>query len=381
LNRKGFTVTELLIYIALLGLVSLLIGKQFKSLTDNYAKGKQVSRQQSDARDVVTMISREIRNTGLKVYLQSSGTDSYTRVVAPGVINGSGDSSSFTHTQGDPGDGLTILKAHLSSAGALLGIDTVHYYLEGNSLRREYRTAGSSPAISTIAENIYALQFRYGILGSSEQLLDETPLSSPSVKWSLTNQTGTAPSRTDQTNSITLSFTAAATGRLEHSTSFSVTADSKYAILLMINAEYGFPKQLDSLRFAFRNTGGVTIASEPFLPWCDSLWITVPVPTTSAQTYATIDYHAKGAGTLTIKGIEVKCIESGVYTWSDNPSTSADKKNVRAIRMYMLIRSDQKAAAGDGSAVNVGEISVSRSADYAWRLYTETIETPNNGIF
>ena len=68
MNKKGVTFIELLIYIALLAIISLLIGRQFKLLIGNYSSGKRVTKLQTDSRDILGLMVREIRNTGVKTY-------------------------------------------------------------------------------------------------------------------------------------------------------------------------------------------------------------------------------------------------------------------------------------------------------------------------
>jgi prepilin-type N-terminal cleavage/methylation domain-containing protein len=384
LNKHGFTLVELLVYIVLFAIISLFVGKQFKALVDNYASGKRVSKQQLDSRDIVAAMSREIRNTGLKVYLHNVATDSYTRTVAPGVVASATDNSSFIHKQGDPGDTLQIFAARLSSTGEWLNaVDTIKYYLDGTTLMREYKTTGSSQT-GIFADNVFALQFAYGICASSDILFNETPMTiSPTTVWTRNIVTGSPkPDVSYGTNSIILTFSAgAATGNLKYTTALSVTANRSYSILLQAVSSNGFPDNLDWLRFVFATGSGTILGSEKFRPFSDNTQITVAVTASAtSDAYAILEYSAKGTGTLEIKGIKATCTKLGAYTWSNNPSAS-EKLNVKAIQIFLLTRSSGKAGAKTTTPITVGEVSVQRSGSYSWRLTTETVEVPNNNVF
>ena len=183
MNRKGVTLIELVIYIALLTIISLLIGKQFKRLIANFSGNKQVMRQQTEARGILGLMIQEIRNTGSKVYLKKSGS-MYTRKVAARTIVSSTDSSSFVHTQGDPYDELTIYKLQLDKDGDSVLTDETRYYVAGTTLKREYTPSRGFQTNSVVAENVYALQFQYGILASNTAIIsNEIPLRTPLASY------------------------------------------------------------------------------------------------------------------------------------------------------------------------------------------------------
>ena len=104
------------------------------------------------------------------------------------------------------------------------------------------------------------------------------------------------------------------------------------------------------------------------------------------QGYAYLYFYASGAGRLVIKGVVVRCTRFESYKWAyDFGSTGnppiTDKIYVKAIRVYLLTRSSGKTESKDNTSIVVGDRTISRSGqdNYTWRLYTETIEVPNNG--
>ena len=385
MNKKGVTFIELLIYIALLAIISLLIGRQFKLLIGNYSSGKRVTKLQTDSRDILGLMVREIRNMGMKSYF--TGGSTLTKKIQTGITVSGSDLSSFIHTQQSGGgynDTLEFFKIQVDNFGDHDYTDTIQYYVDGTTLMRDLKSsANPKHTNSVVAENVYALQFQYGVLATNEPVFDQSSLSSPGNSWTH----GGTPTPAYNSSDITLTFDGAKSGYLKYpktnGTGFPISANRKYSVMLQIDPSGGFPKNLTSMEISFRNFSNTqTYGSETFKPYSAgaTMTIIVPVHTGAEDAYAYLHYTSSGAGTLVVNGVEVRCTELGAYDWKNDP-TVAEKVNVRAIRMYVLTRTRDKAASGVNTDIMVGEISVPRSGEYSYRLYTETIETPNNGIF
>jgi type II secretory pathway component PulJ len=387
LNRKGVTIVELLIYIVIFAIALFFIGKQMQNLIGNYSSNKRVVQQQTDARDILGLMIQDIRNTGLKTYLQTSGTSLLFKE-APGTIVGTGtpiDSSSFVHKQGTPYDEITVYKIRLDNSGNYALTDTTRYYVEGTTLKRTYRSSASRPDSNIVAQNVYALQFQYGVLASTASPINQPTLNSPSTT---TWESGGSPSPTYSSTSISLSFSGTSSGWLRCRTALSVTANQEYRVKFYSTTSGNFPQNLNWVQCAFMNSSRTqTYGSEKFKPWANPMEITLPVNTSSSANgaYLCLDYSSSGDGSLLISGLEVTCTKIDNYNWTYAPTSGTDqltkKANVRAIRMYMLTRTADKAATKSSGTCTVGEVSVTTSGNYTWRLYTEMVETPNNGTF
>jgi prepilin-type N-terminal cleavage/methylation domain-containing protein len=388
LNKKGFTLVELLIYVALFSIIFVFFGRQLKSLSNFYASGKEVAREQADSRDIVSIMARDIRNTGLKWYLNCPTPDNCTKIRAPGVFVSATDTSSFIHAQGTIGDALTIMKARINkSTGNLDGVDSIKYYLSGNTLKRDYNVSGSAAATQTtdVAENVYALQFAYGLIAANDLLVDQGTGHYASSGWTWTHS-GSETRATTGSTPDNLTFTGAATGYLQYNTAINVYQNRKYSITLNIETSNGFPGNLAWLQFSMGTSHSTLYCSEKFKPYTSLVQFTVAVQTTGSVN-AYLDYSATGAGNLIIKGVEVRCSKLGQYNWANNftaagtapDSLASHKINVRAIRVYLLMRSPGKMETTETSSIVVGDVTIARSGPYTWRLYTETIEMPNNG--
>lgn len=371
IGEKGITAIETAIYIVLFVMVSLFIARQFRSITENYSSSKRVTRQMAETRDILSLMVRELRNTGLKIYMQPTGS-SYTKMIAQNTfLTDPQDSSSFVHTQGDPGDKIKFYKAVLNSSGGFLSVDSISYYLQSNKLMREHNNN-----ITELADNVYALQFEYGILGTgSGTILNQDPIT-PSL-WTLTNNSGTSPTKSGTTELI-LNFTAGATGYLSFNNSVNITSTQIVSATITGSSSKGFPDNLDSLRLSIKS--GATIkGGESFRIYKKDVNLVFTVQqVTGGNVY--LEYWAKGRGKLTIKSIEIKGESASSFQWTFNPSTN-QKRYVRAIKIYLLTRSKGKTSTKISGPITVGEVTVTRSGDYTWRLETEIVPIPNNGIF
>ena len=141
-----------------------------------------------------------------------------------------------------------------------------------------------------------------------------------------------------------------------------------------------FPANLDSLRWSIKTSDGSTVlGSENFKVASSLMKIKIPV-NVQGNARLVLDYKSHGTGVFQIMGVEVRRADIGEYDWSDNPPQNK-KKAVKAIKVFALVRSDKKGQVNTDTPIQVANVNVARSGQYSWRLYTETIETLNNGQF
>lgn len=364
MNRKGVTLIELLVYIVLFSIVTIFIGSQMKQLLGGYTSGRRISKLQSESRDVVAMLSREIRNTGLKTYLISSGPGTFTTLADPGTYLP--DSSSFVHKEGNPGDSLTIYKLRLNDNGDKTGVDTIQYYLDGTTLKRY--SEGKS---IDIAENVHALQFQYGVLAMDTLLLDQRMM---------TYSNWNASYGVVLSGSMKTSISQSGSGSIKCHQNFKIAKDQRIRVRFQISASGDFPQNLDSIRCSIiRSSSNSVIASERFLPNGTMMDIIMPV---RAENDAKIsfDYWCHGKGELDFSSVEVRRADLGEYKWEDNPASSK-KKAVKAIKIFALVRSSGKTAASSNQNISIANVQVPVSGPYVWRVIKETVEILNNGTF
>ncbi len=173
MNSHGYTLVELILYSVIALIVVGFSLSLIRTTSKSYTRDRRKSRMQTEGRNAVLMMAREIVNTGFKTYLdEDEGVYTQTTVgntTTGDVYPGSGESaddkmSSFTSTPGAIYDELEIIKITLDNNGEHDETQRIRYYMSGTTLMRGLRLfsggwGGESPM--EIANNVEALQFRF----------------------------------------------------------------------------------------------------------------------------------------------------------------------------------------------------------------------------
>lgn len=371
MNRKGVTLLEMIVYIAISAIASLIVWSLMNKTLDKYSSGKRMSVLQSDSRDVLSMIAREIKNMGFKNYVTVTGTNTLSMNVAQKAYLA--DLSSFTHKEGNPGDTITWYAGVVDNQGAFTTIDSIRYFLSGTTLKR---TNLKTNATTDLAENVFALQFQYGIFDADLQLVNENPVNPANWRVQGCTQGGAAGAM----------LISAAGAQINDSicckTLFSIVDTERVKVRFAITAQNGFPGNIDSAKWVLRRPSGIVIAQERFLARTssnDTVDIILPSAKEPSATVACV-FTCHGAGSLVFKAVQVRRVDLGKYVWTFNPDAT-QKQHVKAIKIFLLTRSSGTTNIRNTAPITVGTITVAPSGNYAWRLLTETVEVPNNGLF
>jgi type IV pilus assembly protein PilW len=144
-SEKGFTLVEILVAVAISGIVMSGIYSAFYTQQRSYVVQEQVVAVQQNLRAAMYFMEREIRMAGCDP----------TRSAGAAIITADPATLNFTEDVGDGAGGDpngTIEIEH----------ENITYYLEGNRLRRRtIEAATGNPLPQTLAENIEALDFVY----------------------------------------------------------------------------------------------------------------------------------------------------------------------------------------------------------------------------
>ena len=384
MKRSGYSMIEVMIYLLIFSLILILFSRQVSSLIKCHTAGRSVTKQQADVSDVMSILSGEIQNMGLKVYKTASGLSTVSNVFVSTTVAPK-DSSSFRHCQGIPNDTLTIYKAEFDNAGNFTNVvDTVSYYVDvNNSLIRDFKATGGAQSAGVLAENVQALQFSYGTDVDNSVWLNQGALT-PGL-WNLNPNgtapapTGTAPTKSTGTSNVLLSFTSTSLTKayLQYSTALSITVNQKYLINVTATLGGNFPVKLDSLCFSFRKSNGSAVGWEKFLPQKNGSQFYITAQWTG-NVYATIDYCTRNTGAVNLKGVVVTRVATGNYTWTNNPPAETDKQNVKAIKIQIVTKSDREAGIKNSGSLVAGDATVSTTDNYTYRKLEEIVECPNN---
>jgi len=171
MNRKGMTLIELLVYMAIAALLLAPVIMLIQNSSLNMARNAVNTDLRISGRDILNIMYDDLRNTGFKLKTPNGDWDSVATFLSPT----SSDSSSFRPTNGSGAfDTLTIRKGRLNkSDGKWAGYDTIGYHVSVDAINfidtlirtsAEFDTT-ATPVVTwkrqAIATNIEALQFQY----------------------------------------------------------------------------------------------------------------------------------------------------------------------------------------------------------------------------
>jgi hypothetical protein len=303
-------------------------------------------------------MSRKIKNAGFKSYF--AGT---TLIQDPGAFYS--DSSSIIVREGKHGDTLTTIQVNIDRQGQFQSIDTTRYYLDGTNLCMR---SGNKTTI--VSSDVYALQFQYGILGADSLLVTEDPFSNSN--WSLTNcswGTGTGIINTSSNTTVSV----------ECQKTFTPPNPCRVSVKFKVESFNG-TTPADSMQWSIKTVSGSTLKGTTwFKPAAKDNTIIIPLPSIPLSKLS-LNFTTVRSGSIKISYAYLRIIDRGAYTWVDKPLITQNRF-VKAIRVYILSRSAKKSSTNENKPIIVGNDTIPRSGPYTWRLNTELIEIPNNGLF
>jgi type II secretory pathway component PulJ len=365
-NQKGITLIETVITVLIFSFIVLIACKQYKSLVIGFKNSQQVTQLQIDSRDALNLISREIRNTGCKIFLTNDAGKIIKNIDELAFVS---DSSSFIHKQGDPSDTLLIYKSILSSTGERDSTDSIEYYLENSSLIRKRNNQ-----VFKFSKNIHALQFQYGIYTSDSMIYDIDPLPT-TANLMVSNNSGITPIKTVAGSDVCFDFSGEAQGMIYYNTSFVIPEEMKLNVKINMRTQKSF---IDSLHCSILQNS-IVKGFEKFKPTNKiQELVFVSDPTNTGK--LAIKYWVKGPGKMIISGFEISKEDLGTYVWTFNVPANK-KRYVKAIKIHMLSRSTIGSGFIEETPLTIADITFNRSGQYYWRSIEETVETFNNGRF
>ena len=139
MKKSGFTLMELMVYIAILGIVVIVAGQAFSDSTKMRVRTESMIRANAAAEEAGMLIQEDVAQMGAKSAKESgSGTASdvffKSNLVYMDAENG--DSSSFRMN----GDSLVLRRMNYDSDGRFLSIEEVAWFLQNKRLFRECKT-------------------------------------------------------------------------------------------------------------------------------------------------------------------------------------------------------------------------------------------------
>lgn len=157
MNKRGMTLMELLVYMAIIGIVVLVAGTAFSNSTKMRIRTESKLTASTLAENIGILMKEDISQTGAKSSKESSGDFSKSTDVYIDPANATDnlkDSSSFSLVlkSGCNSDcqlsKLTTKRIHHTASGAFGGVETVEWEYDGNTLTRHCETSNRPDGVS-----------------------------------------------------------------------------------------------------------------------------------------------------------------------------------------------------------------------------------------
>lgn len=161
LQKAGFTLVELLVYIAILGIVVIVAGQAFSNSTKMRVRTQSMLRASEVAENVATLFKTDVAQTGAKsakeADVAASGADygdMFTGVYSGVYMDPANatetlkDSSSFMITNLNGFDSLAIRRIRYSADGHYAGVEEVSWFVKNGTLWRNCKVLEKVGALS-----------------------------------------------------------------------------------------------------------------------------------------------------------------------------------------------------------------------------------------
>ena len=196
--NKGFTLVELLIAMAVSGIIMTGVYSAFRTQQDSYLAQEQVAEMQQNLRAGLYMMTRELRMAGYDAGTDTSdsscnlGAPATGTAIAPGILAVTNNRIEFSMDLNEDGD--------CADSGENLAY---YIYTASDSIDKLGRRDYSDTAVQAIAENFDNLEFRY--LDSSR-----TPTTTLDAIRSIQMSILAKARRPDRNYTNTMTYTSAA---------------------------------------------------------------------------------------------------------------------------------------------------------------------------
>lgn len=157
--KRGFTLMELLVYMAIVGIVVVIAGEAFSNSTRFRIRTDNMIRATQEAENVATLFKEDVSQMGAKSAMDDnvvySGVQDNVYMDATNADDDKKDSSSFILTTDD--DGFSDLKTRrlrYGSDGAYRAVEEIHWYVENKELKRTCRIVDKAEGFALSASDI-----------------------------------------------------------------------------------------------------------------------------------------------------------------------------------------------------------------------------------
>jgi len=139
-RRGGFTLMELMVYIAILGIVVIVAGQAFSNSAKSRVRTQSMLKASEVAENVATLFKQDVAQTGAKSSVEAGsadGGDNFSVVNENVYMDPENDDlSSFDITQDEDNSNLKVRRIHYDEQGHFVAVEEVNWFVEDGILKR-----------------------------------------------------------------------------------------------------------------------------------------------------------------------------------------------------------------------------------------------------
>jgi prepilin-type N-terminal cleavage/methylation domain-containing protein len=147
--KRGFTLVELLVYVAIMGFIIVVAGKAYSDATGMRVRTQSMTKATEEVNRIAELIKEDLSQMGAKAWI-SKNTQGYY-VSEPAVEEvyislSTGDTSSFNLVQSTGGNGydeIEFKKISYGENGEYIGTRLIRWHVSGGTLYRSCKTTAS----------------------------------------------------------------------------------------------------------------------------------------------------------------------------------------------------------------------------------------------
>lgn len=154
MNKNGFTLMELVVYMAMIGIVVLIAGEAFSNSTRFRVRTQNMLKATEEAENVAALFKDDVSQMGAKSSKEAGNADggeSYGDKFSDVNVHvymdpANGDSSSFSIS--DAGDSLTLRRIRYDANGHYEAVEEIGWFVEDGKLKRSCRLVAKKTGFS-----------------------------------------------------------------------------------------------------------------------------------------------------------------------------------------------------------------------------------------
>lgn len=373
-GQAGLSMVEVMVYISVSGIVLAILTLTLRNMNKGLVQGNRAVKLQQGGREALSIMARDIRNTGLKRALYRDASGAVRDTLVARVANSAADSASFLAAESGRYDQITFRQIRLDGNDRPAGIDSVVYRVDA-ARQMLVRRENTGP-FQDLSPNVDALQFQYGLYALDAPVVAARPPTA--AGWTSSGAAGLVFSSTRM--AMTLAGPGSGAAR-QVSGGFDVQQARTYRLEIITSADAAFFQNGGRMSAQILNPAGAPIATVPFIPGLSQtrrrIELTAP---TAANCRLAIGLTAAGPVSVRVVSVRFGPVDRGAYTWVNAP-TAAERKWVRAVRIMLMAK-----AGGAGSGVQTGSYAIGNAVvpirdKQPRRYFEEEVPIVNNGVF